>query len=700
MDDPLRHHHDETTAMAELVDPPQSSKCLTLSAIVLFLAIVASSIPNVLSPQPRNVTSVAKASSSVVSSVITTVPGQQQQQVQQALLSDSFLYASPQPSPSQATDRRSPEQPQPIERSPQPEQQQQQQQREPLIEKTTVLELVLIAINFFLRVAFWVLSLIYRSCRYVVVQPTGIIMRLLETPLEMMREIYKTVMPVYSFFTVAAIIGVVVGGSATWVAQLWSRHGNAPYLLPLPLPRVPRHRLHPDVDKDKGKDDRKRRIPKPAIPPTKLPLPEHKQCTMGKDRTWPYRGEARDELRHPLGDPVQLLRVSGKATKLVTNPESYSFNEDPKNLMPWASDPAIKIDRFDGRALLDYLPAETPAMVDSGLRMERDEDGIGDELRFERWFDLVEKSRLHISEEQCLAEIEEEWNDLVARHHALIGKTPEKKSETSTGSFGFNYGTKIVQNDDEGTNVGQLMDRELPAMEQENILEHLDQLSQQDRDTLDQLGAEFSIKDYYRMLRIAKRDQDDRVRQLKVTAVNLERAMAGKKPLKMSEIPGLEPEHREGSRQGKRRRHRDRSYSPAYRSTRRSSPSYAPYDSDSSRSGSESPKKEDTLEFISEFKNDSNAETSEDDGIPDSIPDSDRFKRTKMGASPLNAKRLSSSSATVPSLSGRPSGVSSGSSTITPTKGVEDMKLSLVEKLKQRMRQGLESEGERPNNCG
>ncbi|KAG0038990.1 hypothetical protein BGZ82_010105 [Podila clonocystis] len=338
-----------------------------------------------------------------------------------------------------------------------------------------------------------------------------------------------------------------------------------------------------------------------------------------------------------LGDPMQLLRVSGMATKLVTNPESYSFNEDPKNLMPWASDPAIKIDRFDGRALLDYLPTETPAMVDSGLRMERDEDGIGDELRFERWFDLVEKSRLHISEEQCLTEMEEEWNDLIARHHALIGKNPEKKSETSTGSFGFNYGTKIVQNDDDG--YGQ-MDRELPAMEEENILEHLDRLSQQDRDTLDQLGTEFSIKDYYHMLRIAKRDQDDRVRQLKVTAVNLERAMAGKKPLKMS-----------------------------------------------SRSGSESPK-EDTLEFISEFKNDSNAETSDDEGVPEVIPDSDRFKRTKMGSSPQD-KRLSSSS--IPSPPGRPWGVSSGSSSINPTKAVADMKLSLVEKLKQRMRQGLDS---------
>ncbi|KAF9372066.1 hypothetical protein CPB97_001493, partial [Podila verticillata] len=394
-----------------------------------------------------------------------------------------------------------------------------------------------------------------------------------------------------------------------------------------------------------------------------------------------------------LGDPMQLLRVSGKATKLVTNPESYSFNEDPKNLMPWASDPAIRIDRFDGRALLDYLPTETPAMVDSGLRMERDEDGIGDELRFERWFDLVEKSRLHTSEDQCLAEIEEEWNDLVARHHALIGKTPEKKTESaSTGSFGFNYGTKIVNPEDqEGSDVGQLMDRELPAMEEENILEHLDRLSQQDRDTLDQLGAEYSIKDYYRMLQHAKRDQDGRVRQLKVTAVNLERAMVGKKPLKMSEIPGLEPDHpRESrSRHGKRRSRRDRSFSPAYRGIRRSSPSYAPYDSDSSRSGSESPKKENSLEFISEFKNDSNAETSDDDrGIPDSIPDSDRFKRAKMGSSPLDAKKSQLSTTVVP-LPGRLSGVSS-SSINSPTKGAADMKLSLAEKLKQRMRQGLD----------
>ncbi|KAG0017749.1 hypothetical protein BGZ81_010548 [Podila clonocystis] len=218
MDDhPRRHHDNETIAMAELVDPPQTSKCLTLSAIVLFLAFVASSVPNVLSPQPRNTTAVAKATSSVVSSVISTdLPGQQQ--AQHALYPESIMHISQVSSPSRSTDRLSPEQPQSTET--QSPQQHEQQQREPLIEKTTVLEFVLIAVKASFRVAFWVLSLIYRSSRYVVVQPAGIIMRLLETPLEMMREIYKTVMPVYSFFTVAAIIGVVVGGSATWIAQL------------------------------------------------------------------------------------------------------------------------------------------------------------------------------------------------------------------------------------------------------------------------------------------------------------------------------------------------------------------------------------------------------------------------------------------------------------------------------------------------
>ncbi|KAG0338857.1 hypothetical protein BG004_007050 [Podila humilis] len=424
--------------------------------------------------------------------------------------------------------------------------------------------------------------------------------------------------------------------------------------------------------------------------------------------------------------------------------------------MPWAIDPSIKIDRFDGRALLDFLPTETPAMLESGLRVDRNEDGLGDELRFERWFDLIEKERLHISEEQCLADIEEEWNDLVARHHALIGKTPEKKSESVTGapsSFAFDYGTKVFQQQDldhrahyDGSNssnnnnnnnnnnssnqnqntsetstVGQWVDRELAPMEGENILDHLDKLTQEDKDRLDELGKVYSIQDYYRFLRIAKREQDERVRQLKITAVNLERAMVGKKPLKVSEISGLEPDQPRGGGGGRRSRRegrgrdrrRDRSFSPAYRTTRRSSPSYAPYDSESSRSGSESPKNDEKVEFISEFKADSNAEETsgeEDYGYhPETIPENtnERFskkqavleprKRTSITAVGSLSSSTSSSlwpnsptkatasiSASISAGSGGGSGGGGGGGG-----AAADMKMSLAEKLKQRMRQGL-----------
>ena len=63
--------------------------------------------------------------------------------------------------------------------------------------------------------------------------------------------------------------------------------------------------------------------------------------------------------------------------------------------MPWAGDSNVLIDRFDGRALLDFLPTDAASVVDSGLRPDRDEDGIGNELRFERWHDLADKIRLH-----------------------------------------------------------------------------------------------------------------------------------------------------------------------------------------------------------------------------------------------------------------------------------------------------------------
>ncbi|KAF9999621.1 hypothetical protein BGZ79_006767 [Entomortierella chlamydospora] len=421
-----------------------------------------------------------------------------------------------------------------------------------------------------------------------------------------------------------------------------------------------------------------------------------------------------------LGDPMQLLRVSGSAVRLgmmrmpslgvlyfmhlhhmsqltnsshlghsslETNPEAYSINEDPKNF-----DPSVKIDRFDGRALLDFLPAIASTTVDSGLRVDRDEDGIGNELRFQRWHDLVDKARLQISEEQCLVENEEEWNDLVARHQALLRKVPEKKPDTSdlsAGRFAFNYGTGASEEKD----IGRPVDQEVTALalEDENILERLDDLTFHERDSLDALGIEFHIQDYYRLLRLAKQEHDARVLQLKVNAVNLERTLAGKKPLKSSEIEVMLGTTIQNKAEGRRKQTRrygrpGRSPSPVYHSTRRSSPSYEPYRESTSRSGSESPNIE-NIEYIMEFQGDLENEPTESWDPQESLHLSNGMESI---ITTNNSHSASLGSTRRPHSSGADRKAntplaSSGSASIP-----SPVKMSLAEKLKQRMRQGLD----------
>ena len=98
---------------------------------------------------------------------------------------------------------------------------------------------------------------------------------------------------------------------------------------------------------------------------------------------------------------------------------------------------------------------------------------------------------------------------------------PRKRENTADAitqrpNFAFDYGTPGPQT--EGA-TGLHPENELTTLEEDNILDHLNDLTPRERDTLDALGKEFYIKDYFRMLRIAKEEEDERVNQLKVTAV-------------------------------------------------------------------------------------------------------------------------------------------------------------------------------------
>ncbi|KAI8645963.1 alternative splicing regulator-domain-containing protein, partial [Parasitella parasitica] len=155
-----------------------------------------------------------------------------------------------------------------------------------------------------------------------------------------------------------------------------------------------------------------------------------------------------------LGDPQQLIRVIGSSTKLYPDAEQFYYHENTENLMPWQANTDIKIDRFDGRSLLDFVPeANVGANL---LNLSREDREMADELNFERYHDLIEAE---LTESDRLAEVDEEWTKLLDRHQAklaLIKINKKSSGDSNKGNnlkgrtFGFDYGTtKVVAADDD-----------------------------------------------------------------------------------------------------------------------------------------------------------------------------------------------------------------------------------------------------------
>ncbi|KAI9027110.1 alternative splicing regulator-domain-containing protein [Phycomyces nitens] len=328
------------------------------------------------------------------------------------------------------------------------------------------------------------------------------------------------------------------------------------------------------------------------------------------------------------GDPRQLLRVVGSAILLHPDAEQYYHHENTNNLMPWQGDPDIKIDRFDGRSLLEFVP--DPKARDAKLQPAEDKE-MSDDLNFERYHDLVEAERLRVSEHDRLAEVEEEWNQLLDRHKALLAMLTEKKSDKPQG-FGYDYGTNTANDD-------VVIDQGPQLLKETDILKYVDELNDRDRQTLNDMAKKYGIRSYARLLRVAKKDRDDELRDLKKKDTTPREASQRSKDDK------------------KRKKKSRRSSGPR---GGRESPSYEPYSR--AQSDSETSAEEDmaepsdvVIEFGSETAN---------INVPEIAPS----KRPLEAHRPSPAPRVAE-----------------------PTKP-EEKKLTPMEKLKLKMRAGLEKQ--------
>ncbi|KAI8977151.1 alternative splicing regulator-domain-containing protein [Mycotypha africana] len=353
-----------------------------------------------------------------------------------------------------------------------------------------------------------------------------------------------------------------------------------------------------------------------------------------------------------LGDPQQLIRVIGSSSKLYPDAEQFYYHENTDNLMPWPGNPEIKIDRFDGRSLLDFVPESVET-----YKVSRTEEEMSEELNFERYHDLIEAERLKITEAERLATVEEEWTKLLDRHQAKLAMLEKDQNRKNKASFGFDYGTRKVSADEEIDDLDD--EKESRLLKEVNILQYVDDLTDKDRQILNEMSSKYGIRSYARLLRVAKKDQDSELR-----------ALRRKEKEKTKTDDGLTRAERKKRRRRKRRRRRRETLGKDEygRQRRRHSPSYNAFDDDE--------------DDDSEYTDDS--ETSTDGSTTDNGSEDSDFQIEFGSNSPEDQQKKEDDKEDTTHDSQYKKGSSSGSQSLST-----EIKLTPMEKLKLKMRAGL-----------
>lgn len=224
-------------------------------------------------------------------------------------------------------------------------------------------------------------------------------------------------------------------------------------------------------------------------------------------------------------DPFSTMRVDGRSCRLFRNDEAARAIEHMEGMLPWNGKADNMIDRFDGRALLDFYrePDNRRARPQSELEVEEEELAA-----FEAFRDLVKIAGKE-SEKAGLAQAEEENLQMRANAKAAsVHHRPAQLKQTDTattpagfgafGAVGFSYGVEAAH--DPVADSGQLpppwaanngassscsdSDSGTDSDEDSDESEQQRRLGEED---YEDIAATFGIVGYQAMLRRALRDE-------------------------------------------------------------------------------------------------------------------------------------------------------------------------------------------------
>ncbi|KAB5547806.1 hypothetical protein DKX38_011212 [Salix brachista] len=105
------------------------------------------------------------------------------------------------------------------------------------------------------------------------------------------------------------------------------------------------------------------------------------------------------------GDPKQSIQLMGNRSRMYRDDGLYQATHDQQGLIPWNGKQDVLIDRFDGRALLDFIR-------ESGTRRapqkSEEEEELEEFVNFERYRDLIKHRRRGFTDEEGLQHVYQE----------------------------------------------------------------------------------------------------------------------------------------------------------------------------------------------------------------------------------------------------------------------------------------------------
>ena len=285
---------------------------------------------------------------------------------------------------------------------------------------------------------------------------------------------------------------------------------------------------------------------------------------------------------------LSSLQIHGRSVKIHLEPSVALAADSPANMMPWAGDNKILIDRFDARANLDCVPEYNSKTANNELTPEENK-----ELRitnYERYKILIQNQYLAVPEDKFLHTIDLEEKFGGTTYQGKKAKDEKKMLSGTKAAIGFKYedSAEPLYDDHEEED-----DEDLDSDEDFDLNLDVTSLDAMQVSEINKIGHHFGLerKDVFKFF---TRDYEEQ-EEIKASRAKESDKASGKKSKR---------------RRNNRDRYHEGKISPTYALKKEISKSKSRSRSSSRSSKSDSEVGEEKIEFITSFGGDSDQEKS------------------------------------------------------------------------------------------